>query len=106
MIVTTTNMIDGKTVAEYLGVVRGIIVRTPTIGQGLTGGLKSIVGGKNAAYTAMCEATRQEAYDLMVKHAEDINADGIIGVMYDASHVHAEQNAIEILCYGTAVKFA
>lgn len=106
MIVTTTNVVEGKSISEYLGVVRGIVVRTPTIKQGFSGGFKSLVGGKNQAYTEMCEATRQEAYAQMISHAEDMNADAIVGVMYDGSHVHAEQNAIEILCYGTAVKFA
>ena len=105
MIITTTSTVDGKTIKDYLGVVRGIVVRTPTIKQGFSGGFKSIVGGKNNAYTEMCEATRHEAYLEMVKHAKELKADGIIGVMYDGSHVHAEQNAIEILCYGTAVKF-
>ena len=103
MIVTTTSSTDSE-IQEYLGIVRGIVVRTPTITQNIGGSLKSMIGGKNAAYTRMCEAVRQEAYNLMIEHAKDLNADAIIGVMYDASHVHAEQNAIEILCYGTAVK--
>ena len=44
--VTTTFSIEGYRIREYLGIVRGIIVRAPTITQGILGGLKSIVGGR------------------------------------------------------------
>ena len=70
--VTTTFSFDGHQIIEYKGVVRGIIVRSPTIVQGLLGGLKNIVGGKIGAYTEMCEQTRQDAYRELLKHAEEI----------------------------------
>lgn len=56
ILVTTTNSIDGKTINRYLGVVRGIVVRSPTIAQGIMDGLKAIVGGKIGAYIEMCES--------------------------------------------------
>lgn len=99
--VTTTFTFDGYRIKEYKGVVRGIIVRSPTIAQGFLGGLKSIVGGQIGAYTTMCEQARQQAYDLLVQHAKDIGANAVIGLRYDASDVHA--TATEVLCYGTAV---
>ena len=43
--VTTTFTIEGYRIVRYLGVVRGIIVRAPTIPQGILGGLKAIIGG-------------------------------------------------------------
>jgi uncharacterized protein YbjQ (UPF0145 family) len=85
MIVTTGNDIPGRTVTRFYGVVRGIIVRSPTIGQGIMGGLKSIVGGNIDAYAKVCEKARQEAYDLMIEHAEELGADAIIGMRYDAT---------------------
>ncbi|MGH7785198.1 MAG: heavy metal-binding domain-containing protein, partial [Candidatus Binatia bacterium] len=45
MIVTTGFEVEGKPVGEYLGVVRGIVVRATGIGRGFVGGLKSIMGG-------------------------------------------------------------
>ncbi len=54
MIVTTGNEVDGRGIAKYLGVVRGVVVRSPTIGQGLMGGLKQIVGGNIEAYARGC----------------------------------------------------
>ena len=101
--VTTTFTIEGFRVARYLGVVRGIIVRSPTISQGILGGLKSIVGGRIGAYTEMCEQTRQQAYELMIDHAVQIGANAVLGLRYDASDVGVKASATEVLCYGTAV---
>src|SRR5580765_6877672 len=66
MFVTTTFSTEGYRITEYKGLVRGIIVRAPTIAQGMVGGLKNIIGGKIGAYTGMCEQARQQAYDLNV----------------------------------------
>jgi uncharacterized protein YbjQ (UPF0145 family) len=103
MIVTTTLDIQGYRIAEYKGLVRGITVRSPTIAQGLLGGLKSIIGGKIGAYTEMCEQARQHAYDSMLEHAQQLGANAIVGVRYDASEVGSQDSATEVLCYGTAV---
>lgn len=101
--VTTTFTIEGYRIARYLGVVRGIIVRAPTIIQGFMGGLKSIVGGQIGAYTEMCDQTRQQAYELMVDHAVALGANAVVGLRFDASEVASKVSATEVLCYGTAV---
>ncbi len=101
--VTTTFTIEGYRIAMYLGVVRGIIVRAPTIAQGIMGGLKSIIGGRIGAYTEMCEQTRQQAYELLVDHAVALGANAVVGLRYDASEIVSRANATEVLCYGTAV---
>lgn len=103
MFVTTTFDIEGYRITEYKGLVRGITVRSPTIAQGLLGGLKTIIGGKIGAYTEMCEQARQHAYDSLVQHAQQLGANAIVGVRYDASDVGSQQSATEVLCYGTAV---
>jgi uncharacterized protein YbjQ (UPF0145 family) len=101
MHVTTTFEIEGFRIQEYKGLVRGIVVRSPTIPQGIVGGLKNLVGGKIGAYTEMCEQTRDQAYREMMKHAEGLGANAIVGIRYDASEVVTQ--ATEVLCYGTAV---
>lgn len=101
MQVTTTFNFEGHRIKEYKGLVRGIIVRSPNIFQGISGGLKTIVGGKIGAYTDMCETTRQQAYESLIQHAEALGANAIIGFRYDATEV--VQNATEVLAYGTAV---
>ncbi len=99
--VTTTFTIEGYRIKEYKGIVRGIIVRSPTIAQGIVGGLKNIIGGRIGAYTEMCEQARQQAYDVLIEHARTIGANAVIGLRYDASEV--VNSATEVLCYGTAV---
>jgi uncharacterized protein YbjQ (UPF0145 family) len=101
MIVSTTFQLEGYKITQYLGIVRGIIVRTPTIGQGILGSLQNIVGGKIRAFTEMCETTREQAYEEMVAHAKQLGADAVVGIQYDASDVG---EGTEVLCFGTAVK--
>jgi uncharacterized protein YbjQ (UPF0145 family) len=59
------------------------------------------VGGNISLFTELCEKTRAEAFDLMVSHAEQLGANAIVGVRYDATEVM--QGVTEVLCYGTAV---
>jgi uncharacterized protein YbjQ (UPF0145 family) len=102
VIVTTGNDIAGARVAEYLGVVRGIVVRSPNIGQALAGAFKQILGGNISQYVSVCEAARHEAYAQMVQHAESMGAHAILAMRYDATEF--AQGATEVLCYGTAVR--
>jgi len=103
MFATTTFTVEGHRIAEYKGVVRGITVRAPTIMQGILGSLKNIVGGQIGAYTEMCEDARRHAYERCVQHAQEVGANAIIGLRYDASEVVSKDSATEVLCYGTAV---
>lgn len=102
MIVTTGMDIEGHQIAQYLGVVRGIVVRATGIGRGLIGGLKAIAGGNIEEWSVVCEAARMEAFNRMVQHAHQIGADAVIGMRYDATEF--SQGATEVLAYGTAVK--
>ena len=102
MIITTGNNVEGHRIAQYLGIVRGIVVRSTGIARGFIGGLRSIAGGNIPEYVAVCEEARQQAYDLMVEHAREAGAQAIIAVRYDATEFM--QGATEVLAYGTAVK--
>lgn len=104
MIVTTGNEIAGRQITQYLGIVRGIVVRSPGIGQGIMGGLKSIVGGNIESYAEVCEEGRREAFDRMMEHASEVGADAIIAMRYDATEF--AQGITEVLAYGTAVKLS
>jgi uncharacterized protein YbjQ (UPF0145 family) len=104
MPVTTTFSFEGFRIRQYLGIVRGIIVRAPTIAQGFFGGLKTIIGGNIGSYTEMCEQARQHSYNLLIQHAQELGANAIVGVRYDAAEIGAKAgSATEVLCYGTAV---
>ena len=103
MFVTTTFSFEGYRIREYKGIVRGIIVRSPTIAQGIVGGLKNIIGGKIGAYTEMCEQARSQTYELVLEHARALGANAVVGLRYDASDFGGQSSATEVLCYGTAV---
>jgi uncharacterized protein YbjQ (UPF0145 family) len=102
MLVTTGADVTGHDISTYLGIVRGIVVRSPNIAQGLMGGLKSIIGGNIESFAQVCEKAREDAYERMVAHAQQLGADAVIGMRYDADQF--SDNATEVLCYGTAVK--
>jgi uncharacterized protein YbjQ (UPF0145 family) len=104
IIVTTTNEVTGFKVTRYLGIVRGIVVRSPSFGQGIKGAFRSLGGGNIKEFTSVCELARHEAYGEMIHNAEALSADAIIGMRYDATEFM--QGATEVLAYGTAVKLA
>lgn len=101
IIVTTGNDVAGYRISEYLGIVRGIVVRSPTIAQGFLGSLKQMVGGNIESYAEACEQARREAYVRMMEHAEEKGAEAVIAMRYDATEFG--QGATEVLAYGTAV---
>lgn len=101
---TTTFGLDGYRVKRNLGVVRGITVRSRSIFGTIGGSLQTLFGGNITLFTELCEKTRAEAFEMMVAHAEQMGANAIIGVRYDANEVM--QGVTEVLCYGTAVVVA
>lgn len=104
LIVTTGNEIAGHTITDYLGVARGIIVRSTGLGRGIVGGLRSIGGGNMPEYASVCEEAREQSYALLVRHARQMGADAVIAFRYDATEFM--QSCTEVLAYGTAVKLA
>jgi uncharacterized protein YbjQ (UPF0145 family) len=98
---TTAFTLDGFRIAKTLGVVRGITVRSRSIFGTIGGALQTLVGGNITLFTELCEKTRAEAFDMMVTHAEQLGANAVIGIRYDANEVM--DGVTEVLCYGTAV---
>jgi uncharacterized protein YbjQ (UPF0145 family) len=102
--VTMSMILDGYTVDETLGVVRGIVVRSRSVFGTIGARLQTILGGDITLLTQLCERTRGEAFAQMIAHAELLGANAIICVRYDATEVMA--GVTEVLCYGTAVRVA
>ena len=98
---TTTFDLPGKKVMKNLGIVRGIIVRSRSIVGTIGGSLQTLIGGNITLFTELCEKTREDAYDLMIKHAQEKGADAVIGIRYDTTELM--QGVTEVICYGTAV---
>ncbi len=98
---TTTFELEGYKTTQNMGVVRGITVRSRSIVGNFAAGIQSIFGGNISIYTNLCEQAREEAFDMMMKHAEELGANAVVGVRYDATEIM--QGITEVLCYGTAV---
>ena len=99
--ITTAPSLPGHVVVNNLGVVRGITVRSRSIVGNFLGGLQTIFGGNITVYTNLCEQARDEAYHLMRKHAQDLGANAVLAMRYDATELMP--GLTEVLCYGTAV---
>ena len=98
---TTSPALDGFRVTRSLGVVRGITVRSRSIVGTIGGALQTIVGGNITLFEELCEKTRADAFARMIRHAEELGANAVVGVRYDATELM--QGVTEVLCYGTAV---
>ena len=99
--VTTANGFDGHRIAEYRGVVRGIVVRSRSVVGSLGASIQTFFGGNITLYTDMCEHAREDAYALMLRHATEAGANAIVAMRYDANEI--APGVTEVLAYGTAV---
>jgi len=100
-LITTALELPNHRISRSLGVVRGITVRSRSLVGTLAATLQTVRGGNITLFTELCETSREEAFEIMVRHADDVGATGIIAVRYDATEVM--QGVSEVLCYGTAV---
>lgn len=100
-LVTTGFELNGFRVTRHFGVVRGIIVRSRSVVGNIGAAFQQLVGGNISIYTELCEKARNDAYELMIQHAQQVGANALIGVRYDATEI--SPGVTEVLCYGTAV---
>lgn len=98
---STAFSIDGYRIVKSLGVVRGVLVRSRSVFGTIGASLQTLVGGNITLFTELCEQTRADAFEMMADHAEEMGANGVIGVRYDTTEIM--QGVTEVLCYGTAV---
>jgi uncharacterized protein YbjQ (UPF0145 family) len=99
---TTAFTIDGYRIIQNIGIVRGIVVRSRSIVGNFGARLQTLIGGNITIYTELCERTRDDAFTQMIAHAQEVGANAVIGVRYDATEI--SDGVTEVLCYGTAVK--
>jgi uncharacterized protein YbjQ (UPF0145 family) len=98
---TTAFEIPGYKITGNKGVVRGVLVRSRSIFGNIGASFQTLVGGNITLYTELCEKTRNDAFVLMIQHAEMIGGNAVIGIRYDTTEVMS--GVTEVICYGTAV---
>jgi len=86
-LITTGFDFQGYRITKYLGVAKGIIVRSRSIIGNVGAGLQALFGGNITIYTELCEKARDDAYNLMTEHAEQMGANAIIGMRYGRNDV-------------------
>jgi uncharacterized protein YbjQ (UPF0145 family) len=99
--VSTTNEIAGYRVVRQLGIVRGLTVRSRSVIGNIGAALQTLVGGNISLFAELCERAREEAFELMIRHAAEHGANAVLAMRYDANEV--AQGVTEVLAYGTAV---
>lgn len=99
--VTTALELPGFRIVRNVGIVRGIVVRSRSVVGTFAAGLQTILGGNITLWSTMCENARQDSYSIMVRHAQELGANAIIAMRYDANEVTG--GVTEVLAYGTAV---
>lgn len=102
MIVTTTDFVRGREVAETLGLVCGNTVRARHVGKDVQAVMANFVGGEILHYTKLLAEAREQALDRMVEHARALGADAVVTVRFSTSEIAT--GAAEIVAYGTAVR--
>ena len=98
---TTALTLPDKRIVRNLGIVRGITVRSRALGGQIAASFQTLFGGNITILTELCEHARQEAFDIMVQHADALGANGIIAMHYDATEIMS--GVTEVIAYGTAV---
>ncbi len=98
---STTFQLEGYEVVQTLGVVLGITVRSRSVFGLIGASIETVFGGRIEAFVKLCERARQDAFELMMQHAEQTGGNAVIGIRYDATELM--RGVSEVLCYGTAV---
>jgi uncharacterized protein YbjQ (UPF0145 family) len=101
VILSNIEMVPGKQITSFFGVVSGSTVRAKHIGKDIMAGFKNIVGGELKAYTELITEARGDAIARMVREAESLGANAVVNVRFSTSSV--AQGAAELFAYGTAV---
>jgi uncharacterized protein YbjQ (UPF0145 family) len=106
MIVTTTPSVEGRKVADYLGVVSGEAIMGANLFADFFAGIRDIVGGRAAAWENVMQDAREEALAEMRQHAAKLGADAVIGVQLSFNGLGNRDSMLMVAASGTAVKLA
>jgi uncharacterized protein YbjQ (UPF0145 family) len=104
MIVTTTPDVEGKPVAEYLGVVTGEAIVGANVIRDLMATARDVFGGRSGAYEEELRKARTAALQEMEQEAEQLNAGAIVGVDIDYESIRGSMLMVSVS--GTAVRLS
>jgi uncharacterized protein YbjQ (UPF0145 family) len=106
MLTSTTSVIEGRPVREYLGVVTGEVIVGANIFKDLFAGIRDIVGGRSGSYESTLRDARQTALKELQEEARALGADAVIGVDLDYEVLGQGGSMLMVSASGTAVKLS
>ena len=106
MIMTTTQMVDGRSIGDYLGLVTGEAILGANIVRDLFAGIRDIVGGRSAAYEEELRKAREIAYSELQAAAAQMGADAVVGIDLDYETVGQGGSMLMVTVTGTAVRLS
>lgn len=104
MLVSTTTVIEGRPVQEYLGVVTGEVIVGANIFKDLFAGIRDIVGGRSGSYENTLRDARKTALEELQEEARALGADAVIGVDLDYEVLGQGGTMLMVSASGTAVR--
>ena len=104
MLMSTTTVIEGRPVREYLGIVTGEVIVGANIFKDLFASVRDIVGGRSGSYESTLRDARRTALDEAAAEARALGADAVIGVDLDYEVLGQGGSMLMVSASGTAVK--
>ena len=106
MIVTTTDLIQGQSIDNYLGIVTAEVVYGTNALRDFFAGIRDMIGGRTGSYERIFEKGQLEAIEELKKRARGLGADGIVGIEIDTGTINVDEKGVLLLitATGTAVK--
>ena len=103
MLMSTTSVVDGRPVSRYLGVVTGEAIIGANIFRDLFAAVRDVVGGRSATYEKALNEAREVAMAEMQRRAQDLGANGVIGIDVDYEVLGQQNGMLMVAVSGTAV---
>ncbi len=104
MIVTTTALVEGRPVQDYLGIVTGEVIVGANLFRDLFASITDLVGGRSGAYEQVLSRARTEAIEEMTEQARQLGGNAVIGVDLDYEVLGNNGTMLMVSVSGTAVK--
>ena len=106
MLVTTTPIVEGYPVTQYLRVVCGETIAGVNALKDMAAGFRNIVGGRSQTYETELIQARETALAEMVQRAQELGAEGVVGVDIDYETLGSDNGMLMVTASGTAVRFS